>query len=105
MEVVAAVIATHMLVGTAICAAFAKAAGVTLRLGLCFVAALAASVVSGIVIALLFSVSGLGSLPGGFMEGGLVTLLLTVGVFTFLWLVAAALMTPRIARLFSAQAS
>jgi hypothetical protein len=101
-QVIVAVIATHLLVGTLICSAFAKASGYKVRLPVCFAAALTASLVGATATALLFSAPGLNSLPGGFMEGGLFTLLLIIGVFTVVWLVVAALITPQIARRFSA---
>ena len=104
-QVIVAIVAVHMLVGALICGAFASAEGFKLRPWVCFVAALAASMIAGIATALLFSVSGLERLPGGFMEGGLITLLLMVVVFTFVWAIAAALISRRIARWFTARSA
>ena len=71
------------------------------RLPVCFAAALTASWVRCTATVLVSSDPGFNGLPGGFMEGGLFTLLLVIGVFTFFWLIVAALMAPPIARRFS----
>ena len=99
-QFLAALLATHLMVGTAICAAFAKAAGFQPKLWVCFAVALAASLFAGTATVLLFSLPGLDSLPGSFMQGGLVTLLLMLGVFTVVWVIAAALVTTGVARRF-----
>jgi hypothetical protein len=75
----------HLAIGTAICIATARATGHKWGLGASFAAAIIASVAAFLGTALLFTITPLKNMPGGLMDGLIVTLAVAFLIFNVLY--------------------